>query len=134
MRGGYYFALFLTVTACSCGDPHITGRWMHVAYYPETLNAAAGVDTSFLVLNGDSTFRIWSSATHPAPGRHFEGNYAGTWRLRNGKILELTLPPRQEYFVMAYHVLRANRSQLALQPLTESPDTGAMPVIFRRTD
>jgi hypothetical protein len=96
------------------------------------LNAAGGADTSYLVLNRDSTFHAWSGSTPAARGWHFEGDYTGTWRLRSGPILELTLPARQEHFVMAYRVLRIGESQLTLQPLTASSGTGATPVIFMR--
>ena len=132
MWGRYYFALLLTVIAYACRDTQIAGQWMHVADYPDPPNAAGNADTSYLVLNHDSTFRAWSRGAAAARGWLFEGDYAGTWRLRSGPILELTLPARQEHFVMAYSVLRATGNQLTLQPLTPSADTGATSVIFMR--
>jgi hypothetical protein len=74
-------------------------------------------DTVFLDLNADSTFSY--SGANPIlhdtiPGWHSSLNLTGTWSVRNEKILEFTLPPRQEMFVMPFRMVYISKNELHL--------------------
>jgi hypothetical protein len=84
---------------------------MRVIDYP-------GLDTVFLELNADSTFLY--------------KNLSGTWNIRKEKFLELTLPPRQELYVMSFRIVHVSKNQLIIQGPGTGPD--AEPQIFTRIE
>jgi hypothetical protein len=110
----------------ACSKPSPEGRWMRVEHHPGNDRFSAGTDTFFLEINSDSTFLYKSAGPllHlPEPGWHAMLNLAGTWRMREGKFLEFTLPPRQEMYVMPFRILHISTGQMRLQAAGSEPDT-----------
>lgn len=110
-------------SACSGASPE--GKWMRVVSYPGNDRFSAGTDTFYLEINSDSTFLYKSAGPllHlPEPGWHTMLNFAGTWRIRDGKFIEFTLPPRQEMYVMPFRILRITNKQMQLQGQGQEPD------------
>jgi hypothetical protein len=77
----------------------------------------SGPDTVFLELNADSTFYMGNRdepvTRDTIPGWH-TGPLSGTWSVRDKKILELTLPPRQELYFLPFRIVHVSKAQLIL--------------------